>query len=79
MASSPGISAFPEADNLLNWVGTITGAPGTVRAGFVLLPYASLFLLTRSPLSSPGLRRPDLQALDEVPGQLPVRRADDPV
>jgi len=30
MSGSPGISAFPEADNLLSWVGTITGASGTV-------------------------------------------------
>ncbi|GAM28933.1 hypothetical protein SAMD00019534_121090 [Acytostelium subglobosum LB1] len=30
MASSPGISAFPEADNMFSWVGTIQGAAGTV-------------------------------------------------
>eukprot|EP01133_Synstelium_polycarpum_P010564 gene10564-12289_t len=30
MAGSPGISAFPDGDNIFNWVGTIQGAPGTV-------------------------------------------------
>jgi ubiquitin-conjugating enzyme E2 C len=26
-----GISAFPDGDNIFNWVGTIEGASGTVR------------------------------------------------
>jgi len=26
-----GISAFPDGDNIFNWVGTIEGAAGTVR------------------------------------------------
>jgi hypothetical protein len=30
MASIPGVSAFPESENLLNWVGTIQGPQGTV-------------------------------------------------
>ena len=30
-SGDPGISAFPEGDNLLNWVGTIHGGTGTVR------------------------------------------------
>lgn len=30
MSSVPGVSAFPEGDNLLSWVGTIQGAAGTV-------------------------------------------------
>ncbi|KAJ1911724.1 Ubiquitin-conjugating enzyme E2 C [Mycoemilia scoparia] len=30
MANLPDISAFPDSDNLLRWVGTISGAPGTV-------------------------------------------------
>ncbi|ORX83650.1 ubiquitin-conjugating enzyme [Anaeromyces robustus] len=33
MAGIPGVSAFPESDNLLSWVGTIEGAPGTVYHG----------------------------------------------
>ncbi|OZJ02596.1 Ubiquitin-conjugating enzyme E2-20 kDa [Bifiguratus adelaidae] len=33
MSNSPGISAFPEADNMLQWKGTITGASGTVYEG----------------------------------------------
>jgi ubiquitin-conjugating enzyme E2 C len=31
MSSVPGVSAFPEGDNLLSWVGTIQGAAGTVQ------------------------------------------------
>ncbi|EFA86100.1 ubiquitin-conjugating enzyme E2 [Heterostelium album PN500] len=33
MASSPGISAFPDGDNMFNWTGTIQGAAGTVYEG----------------------------------------------
>jgi len=33
MAGIPGVSAFPESDNLLSWVGTIEGAPGTAYDG----------------------------------------------
>jgi len=33
MAGIPGVTAFPESDNLLSWVGTIEGAPGTVYYG----------------------------------------------
>ena len=32
-SSDAGISAFPEGDNIFNWVGTIHGADQTVRAG----------------------------------------------
>ena len=31
MSSVPGVTAFPEGDNLLSWVGTIQGATGTVH------------------------------------------------
>lgn len=30
MSGDTGVSAFPDGDNLFNWVGTITGAVGTV-------------------------------------------------
>ncbi|KAJ2359281.1 Ubiquitin-conjugating enzyme E2 C [Coemansia erecta] len=33
MAKPEGISAFPQPDNMLLWVGTIEGAEGTVYAG----------------------------------------------
>ncbi|KAJ1568203.1 Ubiquitin-conjugating enzyme E2 C, partial [Cladochytrium tenue] len=33
MSGDPGISAFPESDNLLHWVGTITGPAGTAYEG----------------------------------------------
>ncbi|KAJ1649656.1 Ubiquitin-conjugating enzyme E2 C [Dispira simplex] len=33
MAGIPGVSAFPESDNLHSWVGTIEGPPGTVYEG----------------------------------------------
>ncbi|XP_064611841.1 ubiquitin-conjugating enzyme E2 C-like [Liolophura sinensis] len=29
----PGISAFPDGDNIFKWIGTITGAMGTVYEG----------------------------------------------
>ncbi|KAK0061866.1 ubiquitin-conjugating enzyme E2 C-like [Biomphalaria glabrata] len=33
ISGSPGISAFPEGDNMFKWVGTIEGAKGTVYEG----------------------------------------------
>ncbi|RKP23766.1 ubiquitin-conjugating enzyme/RWD-like protein, partial [Syncephalis pseudoplumigaleata] len=33
MANITGVSAFPESDNMYNWVGTIEGASGTVYEG----------------------------------------------
>ncbi|KAJ1775637.1 Ubiquitin-conjugating enzyme E2 11 [Coemansia sp. RSA 2523] len=33
MAKPDGISAFPQPDNMLHWVGTITGADDTAYAG----------------------------------------------
>ncbi|KAI3633537.1 hypothetical protein MIR68_008484 [Amoeboaphelidium protococcarum] len=33
MASVPGISAFPESDNLRKWIGTVEGADNTPYAG----------------------------------------------
>ncbi|KAJ2019422.1 Ubiquitin-conjugating enzyme E2 C [Coemansia sp. S3946] len=33
MANLKGISAFPQSDNMLNWIGTLDGAPGTVYEG----------------------------------------------
>lgn len=33
MAQVPGVSAFPEGDNLFTWVGTIVGPQGTPYEG----------------------------------------------
>ncbi|RUS16464.1 ubiquitin-conjugating enzyme/RWD-like protein [Jimgerdemannia flammicorona] len=54
MASSPGISAFPEADNLLSWVGTITGAPGTVYDGLIFK--LSMKFPANYPYAAPTIR-----------------------
>jgi ubiquitin-protein ligase len=35
MSGVPGISAFPEADNMFSWVGTINGGKDTVYQGLV--------------------------------------------
>lgn len=35
VSGTPGISAFPESDNLLQWVGTINGPIGTVLNKFI--------------------------------------------
>ncbi|KAJ4755813.1 Ubiquitin-conjugating enzyme E2 19 [Rhynchospora pubera] len=35
MSGDPGISAFPEGDDILQWRGTINGSTGTVYAGMV--------------------------------------------
>lgn len=31
MSGDPGVSAFPDGDNLFRWVATLIGAKGTVR------------------------------------------------
>jgi ubiquitin-conjugating enzyme E2 C len=33
MGGDPGVSAFPEGDNMLHWVGTIAGSAGTAYEG----------------------------------------------
>ncbi|PVU99558.1 hypothetical protein BB559_000614 [Furculomyces boomerangus] len=33
MANIPGVTAFPESDNMATWLGSIEGAPGTVYEG----------------------------------------------
>ncbi|CAL4950518.1 unnamed protein product [Urochloa decumbens] len=33
MGGDPGVSAFPEGDNIFNWVGTIAGSTGTAYEG----------------------------------------------
>ena len=33
MGGDPGVSAFPEGDNMLHWVGTIDGSAGTAYEG----------------------------------------------
>jgi len=64
MSGSPGVSAFPEADNLLNWVGTITGAPGTVYDGLTFklsmkfpanYPYAAPTIRFETPCYHPNV------------------------
>jgi len=30
MSADPGVSAFPDGDNLFKWIGTIEGGKGTV-------------------------------------------------
>jgi ubiquitin-conjugating enzyme E2 C len=35
MSGDPGISAFPEGDDIFHWRGTINGSSGTVYAGMV--------------------------------------------
>lgn len=33
MSNEPGISAFPDGDNLLHWIGTVHGPPSSVYEG----------------------------------------------
>jgi ubiquitin-conjugating enzyme E2 C len=35
MSGDPGISAFPEGDDIFHWRGTINGSSGTVYTGMV--------------------------------------------
>ncbi|RKO87196.1 ubiquitin-conjugating enzyme X [Blyttiomyces helicus] len=54
MTAAPGISAFPDSDNLLNWSATISGPAGTVYEG---LKYRlSMKFPADYPYSSPTVR-----------------------
>ncbi|PVV00731.1 hypothetical protein BB560_004878 [Smittium megazygosporum] len=53
MANIKGITAFPESDNLYNWVGSIEGAPETVYSG---LKYKiKITFPTDYPISAPKI------------------------
>eukprot|EP01111_Echinosteliopsis_oligospora_P002401 TRINITY_DN1355_c0_g1_i1.p1 TRINITY_DN1355_c0_g1~~TRINITY_DN1355_c0_g1_i1.p1 ORF type:complete len:152 (-),score=47.23 TRINITY_DN1355_c0_g1_i1:141-596(-) len=64
MSGTAGISAFPEADNLFSWVGTIHGAAGTVYEGLTFklslkfpnnYPYAPPTVKFESPCYHPNV------------------------
>uniref|UniRef100_H2YDI6 UBC core domain-containing protein n=1 Tax=Ciona savignyi TaxID=51511 RepID=H2YDI6_CIOSA len=54
MSSEKGVSAFPDGDNLFNWVGTIEGPEGTVYHG---LTYRLSFEFTSNyPYDAPTVK-----------------------
>ncbi|KAI9761295.1 MAG: Chk1 protein kinase [Chaenotheca gracillima] len=65
MASTPGVSAFPNADgNLLSWTGTITGPTGTPYEGLTFklsfdfpqsYPYAPPAVVFKTPIYHPNV------------------------
>ena len=64
MAKIPGISAFPEQDNLLSWIATIHGASGTPYEGLKFklalrfpsnYPYAPPVVKFESPCYHPNV------------------------
>ena len=63
MGADPGISAFPECDNIFQWTGTITGGEGTVRPRPRAFPRARAhrraLALPSAPRAAPGPAHPD--------------------
>jgi ubiquitin-conjugating enzyme E2 C len=65
MSSTPGISAFPDADgNLLHWTGTIVGPDSTPYEGLTLklsftfpatYPYTAPTVLFKTPIYHPNI------------------------
>ncbi|KAJ3415847.1 hypothetical protein HDV05_003911 [Chytridiales sp. JEL 0842] len=64
MAGVPGVSAFPESENLLNWVGTIEGPSNTVYEGLTYklslkfphnYPYAAPTIRFETPMYHPNV------------------------
>lgn len=54
MSGDKGVSAFPDGDNLFSWIGTISGAEGTVYEG---LSYKlSLSFPSNYPYSAPTVK-----------------------
>ena len=54
MSGDPGVSAFPEADNMFSWVGTINGVQNTVYEGLVYK--LSLRFPTEYPFKPPQVK-----------------------
>uniref|UniRef100_A0A0B7BG27 Ubiquitin-conjugating enzyme E2 C n=1 Tax=Arion vulgaris TaxID=1028688 RepID=A0A0B7BG27_9EUPU len=50
MSGSPGITAFPDGDNMFRWIGTIEGGSGTVYEG--LTYRLSLFFPAQYPIEA---------------------------
>jgi len=64
MSSTPGISAFPDSDNLLAWTATISGPSETPYAGLTFklsfafpptYPYAPPTVLFKTPIYHPNI------------------------
>jgi ubiquitin-conjugating enzyme E2 C len=64
MSSPPGISAFPNNGNLLNWTATIVGPADTPYAGLTFklsftfptnYPYAAPAVVFRTPIYHPNI------------------------
>ncbi|KKY24731.1 putative ubiquitin conjugating enzyme [Diplodia seriata] len=64
MSPSPGVSAFPNESNFLEWTGTIEGPEGTPYAGLTLklsfsfphnYPYAPPTVLFKTPIYHPNI------------------------
>ena len=64
MTSTPGISAFPNDGNLLNWTATIIGPEGTPYAGLTMklsfafpstYPYTAPTVLFKTPIYHPNI------------------------
>ncbi|KAJ3085459.1 Ubiquitin-conjugating enzyme E2 C [Quaeritorhiza haematococci] len=54
MNNVPGISAFPDSDNLFSWIGTVTGPAGTVYEGLSFK--LSMKFPTSYPYNAPTVR-----------------------
>ncbi|KMZ75288.1 putative Ubiquitin-conjugating enzyme E2 C [Zostera marina] len=54
MCGDPGVSAFPEGDNILSWIGTITGSKDTVYEGMIFK--LSLIFTNEYPFKPPKLK-----------------------
>jgi len=64
MSAAPGVSAFPDSDNLLSWTGTITGPSATYYEGLVFklsfefpptYPYNPPTVLFKTPIYHPNV------------------------
>ncbi|KAK9767347.1 Ubiquitin-conjugating enzyme E2 11 [Basidiobolus ranarum] len=54
MSAIPGISAFPDSDNMLSWVGTLTGVAGTYYEGLTFK--LSMKFPSNYPYSAPTIK-----------------------
>ena len=69
MGGDPGLSAFPDGDNIFQWTGTITGSEGTVRAARRPALAHALLATVLAPLAScRPLRPPPPRAWPLPPG-----------
>eukprot|EP01045_Picozoa_sp_COSAG04_P011249 COSAG04_NODE_720_length_10812_cov_2.903108_3_plen_89_part_00 len=72
MQPVPGVSAFPNGDNIFSWAATIEGSAGTVRSRQQRCCTTVAFR-NADGAARAGVRGADVPAVGELLGEVPLR------